>query len=174
MHNETAHLKCCSRSFKHPLRIKMLMVMLGVVYYFHPLFFYLHCDLWWCSAQLLCMAAFWECCCLNGRITHAVPLRTWHFILAAKHRPLTCAVFICCWLSITRSSVPLRRQICSKMCVCRMETSFSFKEDRKEIPGLKELKWSVFRGILFCVLVHSFWVSLLQSMFSWKESLHPV
>lgn len=142
--------------------------------FFLLFFFNLHCDLWWCSAQLLCMAAFWECCCLNGRITHAAPLRAWHIILAAQHRPLMPAVPICCWLSVTISSVPSRRQVGLKMYVCRRETSFSLSEDRKEIPGLKELKWSVFRGILFCVLAHSFWISLLQIMFSWKESLHPV
>lgn len=39
MYNKTAQIKCCSGNFKRPLRIKMLMVILGVVCDFFPPYF---------------------------------------------------------------------------------------------------------------------------------------
>lgn len=48
-----------------------------------------------------------------------------------------------------------RRQAGLKMYVGMQKDHF-LSEDRNEISGVKELKWSLFRGILFCVLAHSF------------------
>lgn len=70
--------------------------MLRVVYDFFPPFFYLHCDLWCCSAQLLCVAA----ASMAGSHTHCSSqnlahlwhkTQTFHFLLVICHHHL-CAL----------------------------------------------------------------------------------
>lgn len=104
--------------------------------WFFPPFYHLHCDLWWCSAQLLCMAAAW----LAGSHTHCSSqdlAHQWH--RAQAFNAWTCHFFLVICHHLLCALVGL------KMGACRMKASF-WSEDRKEIPGLKELEWSEFGG----------------------------
>lgn len=60
-------------------------------------------------------------------------------------------------VSTTVSSM-LSVQVVFKMCVSRVEPSFPLSQRREEIPGIvvKDFKWSVFRGRLFCCKAYSF------------------